>query len=102
MSTDDQPGNDQPDYADTPASAFTTHCRECQGDGWRFVPRVAVVDGRSVTVMKAEPCDECRPADGSAPTGRIDLGAGPGAKLRRWERVPLPGDGWGPTPSSPR
>lgn len=83
------------DYEDTPADAIVVHCRGCDGDGWRYVPRAALIGGRMAAVGKAEPCTECSVGEDQRPTGRVSLGVGPGAQLRRVDRVAMPWDGWG-------
>jgi hypothetical protein len=83
------------DYVDTPAVAVSAVCRRCDGDGWFYRRRAALFQGRMVESVKPEPCDECAPA-GEAPTGRVNLATGPGARVRPWERVRVPGvDDWG-------
>lgn len=85
------------DYEDTPSESVTIECSACDGDGWRYVSRAAMIGGRMQAVAKPEPCKVCQPADGGHPTGRVNLATGPGAKLRACDRVPVPGvDDWGP------
>lgn len=85
------------DYVDAPAEAVTSLCQACDGDGWVFASRMALVGGQVHAVAVREPCKVCRPDEQGAPSGRVNLGTGPGAKLKPWERVRIPGvDDWGP------
>jgi hypothetical protein len=82
------------DYVDAPAADMVVHCRGCDGDGWRYVPRAAMIGSQMAAVAKPEPCTECAVGEDQRPTGRVNLGTGPGAQLRRVDRVTLPGDDW--------
>jgi hypothetical protein len=86
-------------YVDTPASQVSVQCVTCDGDGWRYVARAASIDGgRIISVGKQEACPTCRHSAPGVPSGRVNLATGPGARLRRVDRVVLPTDEWGPQP----
>ena len=91
-----EPG--EPDYVDAAAESMpAVVCRRCDGDGWYYRQTAAMIGGRLTTVAKPEPCPECASGEDRVPTGRVNSATGPGAKLKRWEKVPVPGvDDWGP------
>jgi hypothetical protein len=64
---------------------LTVVCLACDGDGWRYVGRAALIAGRLAAVGKQEACMVCEA------TGRHRFSVGPGAWVRRHERKPLPG-----------
>ncbi|MEU8136563.1 hypothetical protein [Streptodolium elevatio] len=85
-----------PDYVDVPASRVRQQCTTCGGVGavFRpFTPSPAVETSLTVDTQ-ADPCPDCEQHPGAASEGHVSLAAGPGAKLRRVDRVKLPGDDW--------
>jgi hypothetical protein len=60
-------------------------CLTCDGDGWRFAPRGALIAGRLAAVGKQEACLVCEAV------GRHSWSTGPGAWVKRHERKPIPG-----------
>lgn len=80
---------DDAPYEDTPAAAMARVCSTCGGTGTVALPLIPAVEGALEGYERCVPCPECR-----SRSGRTSLAAGPGARLRRVDRVVLPGDGW--------
>ncbi|MDI2132030.1 hypothetical protein [Yinghuangia seranimata] len=87
---DDDPP-EPPDDPDAPPPEIPRDlaavCVTCDGDGWRYAARAALIGGRVVAVGKQEACLVCEAS------GRHSWARGPGAWVKRHERKPLPGYG---------
>lgn len=85
---------DTGDYEDAPAERVQFVCPTCRGEGEVAMPLTPAVPGMLAGYERVRPCREHRPG---GRRGRIGLGSGPGARIRPWERVAVPGvDDWGP------
>ncbi|NUU25868.1 MAG: hypothetical protein HOV68_30835 [Streptomycetaceae bacterium] len=88
---DDDTGKpaDSPEEPPAPPPGFPPDlavvCLACDGDGWRYVARGAMIAGRLTAVGKQEACLVCEAL------GRHPWATGPGAWVKRHERKPLPG-----------
>lgn len=78
-----------PETPPTPPPGFppglTVVCLTCDGDGWRYAGRAALLGGRIAAVGKQEACLLC------SAMGRHSWRTGPGVEVRRHERAALPG-----------
>lgn len=85
-----------PDYTDVPAASLHALCTTCHGTGvvLRPIKPSPVVDVPFPYETQADPCPDCEQHEGAPSEGHVNVGTGPGAKLRRVDRVKLPGDDW--------
>lgn len=77
---------------DVPASRIEVQCVTCDGDGIVIVLRAAVIGGQLGSMPKPEVCPTCSESAPGERSGWVNLATGPGARLRRVDRVRLPGD----------
>lgn len=80
---------DMPEIPAEPPPEFPTEmtvvCQACDGDGWKYSARAALIGHRVVAIGKQEACLLCDAL------GRHPWRSGPGADVRPYERLPLPG-----------